>query len=249
MGKAANSRRNYATEQPPEQTKKHFHQKDLASIQARSDNQRSFIQSYVNTDNETFFVSGYPGTGKTFLACWLAMDDVLSADTDYEQLVIFRSAVESRKIGFLPGTEQEKAAAYEKPYHGLMDDIFKTEHKNNYNNLKENGYVDFELSSNQRGVTYSNAIMIVDECQNLTFEELDTIYTRAGSNTRVIFCGDKAQDDLVHYKGQLSGFDKFREVLEGIEDVSFHGFYNTDDIVRSGKVRRYIEEKIKLGMC
>ena len=250
MGKLVNAKRNFANEPQPEQdaTLKNFHLKSLAKITPQSENQAILMDAYLNSDDETFFIEGYPGTGKTFLACWLALNDILDETCRADKLVIFRSAVESRKIGYLPGTEAEKASVYEKPYHSVMQDAFNLKFSRLYDSMKKLGLVQFELSSNQRGVTYDNSIFVIDEGQNMTFEELDTIYTRSGKNCRILFCSDSAQNDLVHYKGQLSGLAKMKQILSGCESVSMHEFYELDDIVRSGRIRNYIESKIKLNM-
>lgn len=249
MGKVANRRRDYETETIDTSTpRKKFHIKDLATIQGKTDNQSKLIEAYLNSDNETFLVTGYPGTGKSFLSCWLAMNDVLSPDHEPERLVIFRSAVETRRQGFVPGDESEKSAIYESPYPPIMQDIFALQYKQIYSNLKQLGLVEFHTTSNQRGVTFDNAVILIDEAQNMTFDEIETIYTRSGYGCRVIICGDMGQNDLVHYRGETSGLVDFERVLNEMPDVSKHGFYNLEDIVRSGRIREFIKAKIKLGM-
>jgi phosphate starvation-inducible protein PhoH len=249
MGKVANRKRDYENESIDITVpRKKFHLKDLATIHGKTENQQNLIDAYLNTDTETFLLTGYPGTGKTFLACWLALNDVLSEDHEPERLVIFRSAVETRKQGFVPGDEIEKSAIYESPYPPVMQDIFNIQYKQIYNNLKQLGLVEFHTTSNQRGVTFDNAVMIIDEAQNMTLDEIETIYTRSGYGCRVIICGDMGQNDLVHYRGENSGLSEFERILSEMPSVSKHGFYELDDIVRSGRIRDYIEAKIKLGL-
>jgi phosphate starvation-inducible PhoH-like protein len=129
-----------------------------------------------------------------------------------------------------------------------MQDIFNIQYKQIYNNLKQLGLVEFHTTSNQRGVTFDNAVMIIDEAQNMTLDEIETIYTRSGYGCRVIICGDMGQNDLVHYRGENSGLSEFERILSEMPSVSKHGFYELDDIVRSGRIRDYIEAKIKLGL-
>lgn len=247
MGKNANKSRIYELEQPPQQDKRKFTDKDLCSLSARSDNQSHFVNAYFSDYNtETFALLGYPGTGKSYLALRCALDDVLSSDTDYERVVIFRSQVELRESGFKPGTEEDKEAPFAKPYISLTQDVFKCNYQNIYNSLKASGKLLFETTSNQRGVTYDNAIMIVDECQNMNYEELRTIYTRSGQNCRVIFCGDKGQNDLFRKKNDKSGLDKWVQVLENMPNVGITYFDNVDDIVRSGRIKDMVKAEIKL---
>ena len=250
MGKAANRNRDYDAEQSFTESipRKKFHTKDLCSFHARSDNQELFIHDYLNTDKETFALMGYPGTGKTFLAIRCGLEDVLDPDLNFDQMVIFRSAVELRETGYKPGTEEEKGAVFEKPYIGLMDDVFGNKFKKTYENLKAVGKISFETSSNQRGVTYNNAVFVVDECQNMNYEELRTIYTRAGRNCRIIFCGDMGQNDLFRKKNDKSGLDNWMKVIRSMPDVSITEFYSLDDIVRDGRIRDMIEAEISLGL-
>lgn len=253
MGKNANRTRDYSMElvssQNEPRPKKSFHSKDLCALQARSDNQEGFIDSYLNTDVETFGLFGYPGTGKSFLAIRCGLEDVLSKDYEQDRMIIFRSAVNTRDVGYLPGTEQEKAESFAKPYYGLMDDVFGNKFTKTYQNLIELGKLRFETTSNQRGVTYDNSVFVVDEAQNMTYEELKTIYTRAGRNCRIIFCGDIGQNDLTKKKNDVTGLPKWINVLNKMDDSVVTEFYSLDDIVRDGRIRRMIEAEIDLGYC
>ena len=135
---------------------------------------------------------GLAGTGKTFISCYLAFDD-MSKGT-YEKLVIIRSAVPTRDIGFLPGTEKEKSSVYEEPYQAVSNELFAR--GDAYSILKQKSLVEFMTTSFIRGITLKHAVILVDECQNMSFHELDSIITRIGQNCRVIFCGDFRQADL-----------------------------------------------------
>ena len=135
---------------------------------------------------------GIAGTGKTFISCYLAFDDMIKGL--YKQLIIIRSAVPTRDIGFLPGTEKEKASVYEDPYKNIAVELFQR--GDAYDNLKQKALVHFMTTSYIRGITLKNAVIMIDECQNMSFHELDSIITRVGEDCRVIFCGDFRQADL-----------------------------------------------------
>lgn len=246
MGKASNQRNQnvYAIDQTPPKRKK-FTTHDLCSFHGMSDNQRLFIDAYYHSDEDTFALLGYPGTGKTFLAVRAGLDDVLDRDTGYERLIIVRSAVELRDTGFKPGDETEKDMVYAKPYIGLMQDITDHKHDGAFETMIENGSVVFATTSNARGVTWDNAIIVVDEVQNMNYEEIRTIYTRGGRNCRFIFCGDSGQNDLYRKKNDVSGLSDWVRVLDDMGCTSI-GFYSYDDIVRSGRIKEMIKSEIKL---
>ena len=176
---------------------------------------------------------GVAGTGKTFVGCYLAFDDM--AKKEYEKLVIIRSAVPTRDIGFLPGTEKEKASVYEEPYKDIAVDIFGR--GDAYQILKAKGLVEFMTTSYIRGITLRDAVSIIDECQNMSFHELDSIITRVGRNCRVILAGDFGQSDL-----KSNGMGDFLAVLEWMNEFHFIEF-GVEDIVRSEFVKSYITAK------
>lgn len=212
------------------QHKKTFHLKDLKYVTPMTDNQSKAVMIYNSNNN--IVLHGCAGTGKTFLSMFLGLRDVLDENTDYKRLVIVRSAVASRDIGFLPGTEEEKMAVYEAPYQSICNSLFT--YKRSYENLKKSGYVDFENTSYQRGVTFDNAIILVDECQNLTDEEFNTILTRLGHNSKILICGDTRQKDL-----RNSGLEKNLKIFNTMKSMSVVEF-GTEDIVRSDFVKEYI---------
>ena len=180
---------------------------------------------------------GVAGTGKTFVACYLAFDDM--AKKEYEKLVIIRSAVPTRDIGFLPGNEKEKASVYEEPYKDIAIDIFGR--GDAYQILKTKNLVEFMTTSFIRGITLRNATIVIDECQNMSFHELDSIITRVGQGCRVILCGDFRQSDLKN-----SGMNEFLTVIKRMECFDFIEF-GIDDIVRSEFVKQYIIAKTTLN--
>jgi phosphate starvation-inducible PhoH-like protein len=193
-------------------------------------------QLQVFESDKHLMLHGCAGTGKTFISLYLALDDIEKAI--YNKVILIRSAVSTREIGFLPGTEAEKARIYEQPYVGIFQELFERG-DDPYGQLKSKGIVQFMTTSYLRGITLNNAIVIVDECQNMTFHELDSIITRIGHNCRVIFCGDFFQSDL-----HSNGIIKFMEILEQMHEFDFIEF-GISDIVRSDLVKSYLITKYK----
>lgn len=196
---------------------------------------RNQVRAFESENN--LILHGVAGTGKTFVACYLAFDDM--AKREYEKLVIIRSAVPTRDIGFLPGNEKEKASVYEEPYKDIAIDIFGR--GDAYQILKTKGLVEFMTTSYIRGITLRNATIVIDECQNMSFHELDSIITRVGQGCRVILCGDFRQSDLKN-----SGMNEFLTVIKRMECFDFIEF-GIDDIVRSEFVKQYIIAKTTLN--
>ena len=196
---------------------------------------RNQVRAFESENN--LILHGVAGTGKTFVACYLAFDDM--AKREYEKLVIIRSAVPTRDIGFLPGNEKEKASVYEEPYKDIAIDIFGR--GDAYQILKTKGLVEFMTTSYIRGITLRNAPIVIDECQNMSFHELDSIITRVGQGCRVILCGDFRQSDLKN-----SGMNEFLTVIKRMECFDFIEF-GIDDIVRSEFVKQYIIAKTTLN--
>lgn len=206
---------------------------DLQEIEPLTKNQVIAFES-----NKNLMLHGVAGTGKTFISCYLAFDDMVK--NIYERLVIIRSAVPTRDIGFLPGNEKEKASVYEEPYKDICIELFQR--GDAYEILKTKGLVHFMTTSFIRGVTLRNATIMIDECQNMTFHELDSIITRIGQGCRVIFCGDFRQADL-----QRNGLKDFVRILKAMEEFDFVDF-EIKDIVRSDFVKQYIIAKTDLGL-
>jgi phosphate starvation-inducible protein PhoH len=186
---------------------------------------------------------GTAGTGKTMCATYLALSDVLKKG-EYEKVVIIRSAVQTREQGFMPGSQAQKEAVFEAPYTDIVNDLFNR--KDAYQVLKTKGMIEFKTSSFVRGLTFDNAIIIVDECQSMTYHELDSIITRVGESSKIIFCGDTRQDDLQQSKNRadISGLHDFIRVLDHVHIFDVVNF-GVEDIVRSGLVKEYIIAKEK----
>ena len=207
---------------------------ELPTISPKTDNQAAFFDLYEQYQHH--FLLGPAGTGKTFLALAKALGSL--ADNEASKLTIFRSSVASRKEGFLPGTVAEKMAVFETPYIANVNKIFGRDDA--YGILSKIGTINFESSAYQRGNTLDNQIIIIDEAQNLTGHELDTLITRTGENSRLIICGDLAQQDLTNH-GEKNVYKAF-QVLQSLPSVATTEF-DLNDIVRSGLVREYLIAK------
>ena len=184
---------------------------------------------------------GLAGTGKTFLSVYLALSDILDMQ-EQSKLYIVRSVVPTRDIGFLPGNVKEKAKVYEDPYRSICNELFSR--GDAYDILKTKNIVEFLTTSYIGGITLKDCIVMVDEINNMTFHELDSIVTRLGRNTRIIFCGDYRQSDLG--EKERSGLKDFLNILNRIDDFS-HFEFGVEHIVRSKLVKDYIIAKSKLG--
>jgi predicted ribonuclease YlaK len=220
----------------------------LLNVEPLTDNQRIMFEEYGKGQN--IFAYGAAGTGKTFLALYLALRDVLDEHTPYEKVYVVRSLVATREIGFLPGTHEDKASLYQIPYKNMVKYMFEMPNDGAfdmlYENLKAQETVSFWSTSFLRGTTLDKAIVIVDECQNLNFHELDSIITRVGEDTKILFCGDARQSDLQR-SNERSGIIDFQRILQQMKEFSLIE-YGVDDIVRSGLIKSYLIAKINLGL-
>ena len=221
----------------------------MVDIKPLTKNQEKFFDEYNKGRN--IFAYGAAGTGKTFVALYLALKEVLDVVTPYEKVYIVRSLVSTREIGFLPGDHEDKSFLYQIPYKNMVKYMFEmtddTEFEMLYGALKTQETIGFWSTSFIRGTTMDNAIIIVDEMQNLNFHELDSIITRVGENTKIIFCGDAAQTDLVK-TNERNGILDFKKIILAMVDDFESIEFDIDDIVRSGLVRKYLLTKIALGM-
>lgn len=213
----------------------------LLTFDPMTQGQEQVFEAYKSGNH--LVLSGSAGTGKTFSALYLALEEVLDKGNQMESVVICRSIVPTREIGFLPGSLEEKMDAYNAPYKSICTELFHD--KEAYEKLTEQGQVQFISTSHIRGTTINDAVIIVDEMQNLTFHELDSIITRVGYNCKIIFCGDYFQSDFVK-DGDKKGIMRFTEILELMKDFTVVEF-TWADIVRSDFVRDYLMTKDMIG--
>ena len=226
--------------------KKPINSELMREIEPLTKNQEKFFKSYELNQNIVGY--GCAGTGKTFIALYNALKDVLNERSPYEKIYIVRSLVATREIGFLPGDHEDKSSLYQIPYKNMVKYMFQMSSESDfemlYGNLKTQGTISFWSTSFIRGTTLDNSIIIVDEFQNLNFHELDSIITRIGENSKIIFCGDATQSDLIrtNEKNGIVDFMKILRVMPSVDIVEF----DVEDIVRSGLVKEYILAKMEV---
>lgn len=214
---------------------------DLKTFDPLTDNQKKFYDAYKRGD---YFVAlhGVAGTGKTFIALYKALEEVLDKSNPFNKIIIVRSAVPSREVGHLPGDLNEKTEIYRQPYQQICTTLFGR--SDAYQRLEEQHHIEFISTSFIRGMSFDDAIIIVDEMQNLTFEEIDTVMTRVGYRSKIIWCGDYRQTDLNKKKNDMSGILKFFDIAQHMKAFTRIEF-SADDIVRSSLVKDYILAKIR----
>jgi phosphate starvation-inducible protein PhoH len=205
----------------------------LRKITPLTETQQLTFDTY-NKDQHLLLI-GTAGTGKSFLSIYLGMNEIMEKRTQ-EKMVIIRSVVPTRDMGFLPGSNKEKSKVYEAPYYAIFAELFGR--GDAYEYLKNKNIVEFMTTSFVRGITLNDCVVIVDEIQNMTAQELHSVFTRIGKNCRVIFSGDIKQNDL-NGKREESGFKDFLKVLDYMRDFSIIEF-DRNDIVRSTLVKSYI---------
>ena len=220
----------------------------MRTIDPLTDNQKELFRCYKNDQNLVAY--GCAGTGKTFITLYNALRDVLDEKTPYEKIYLVRSLVATREIGFLPGDHDDKSSLYQIPYKNMVRYMFEmptdADFDMLYGNLKNQGTISFWSTSFIRGTTLDNAIIIVDEFQNLNYHELDSIITRVGEGSKIMFCGDATQSDLIKSaeKNGIADFMKVLRIMPSIDIVEF----GVEDIVRSGLVKEYILAKMELNL-
>ena len=221
----------------------------LLDVKPLTENQEKLFDDYKKGKN--IFAYGAAGTGKTFIVLYNALKEVLNERTPYEKIYIVRSLVSTREIGFLPGDHEDKSALYQIPYKNMVKYMFEmpsdADFEMLYGNLKAQGTISFWSTSFIRGTTFDNAILIIDECQNLNFHELDSIITRVGENTKIMLCGDASQSDLTKTY-ERNGILDFIKIIRNMEDEFGITEFGVNDIVRSGLVKKYIATKLALNI-
>ena len=245
--------RNGAPPVPPGMTAKQIKRRRpidasyMVPIEPATDNQEWMFNEYAAGKN--LMLHGVAGTGKTFITLYNALSEVLDENSPYDKIYIVRSLVPTREIGFLPGDHEDKAALYQIPYKNMVRYMFSMPDDNSfdmlYDNLKAQETISFWSTSFIRGVTMDDCIVIVDEFSNLNFHELDSMITRIGDNSKIMFCGDYTQTDLIK-ENERNGILDFMRILQAMPEFNITEF-DVDDIVRSGLVRSYLVNKLNLG--
>ena len=220
----------------------------MRDIEPLTDNQKSLFEAYAKDQNLVAY--GVAGTGKTFITLYNALRDVLDPSTPYEKVYIVRSLVATREIGFLPGDHDDKSYLYQIPYKHMVKYMFEMPSEADFNmlygNLKAQDTIDFWSTSFIRGTTFDKTIVIVDEFQNLNYHELGSIMTRVGAQSKIMFCGDASQSDLIK-TNERNGIIDFMQILRIMSSVDVIEF-GVEDIVRSGLVKEYILAKLEIGL-
>jgi len=221
-------------------TKKPRNDLRLKEIRPMTLNQNHAFKEFEK--GKHLFLHGSAGTGKTFVGLYFGLHEVLNTK-QYKSITIIRSAVEVRKVGFLPGGPEEKSEEYEIPYRGICGELFGNDKA--YETLKKRDQIDFKLTSFLRGTTLDDTFIVLDEASNLDWAELSTVITRMGNNTKIVICGDWRQTDF-KYADEKAGFVNFKKIIEKMPSFSCIEF-GIEDIVRGPLVKSFIIEASKLG--
>lgn len=216
-------------------TKVRWDVRDIKNIKPLNFPQRIMFKSFFSGNH--IVADGSAGTGKTYARLYLALSTVLSTTTPQTNMMIVRSVVASRELGFLPGTLDEKLQVYETPYIDMIGDLLNNH--NAYQSLKMNNTISFTPTSFVRGLTWDDAVIVIDEVQNMNFNEINSVITRTGNNSKLIICGDYIQNDLLHSRHDVSGIAKFLKIIKTMSSFDYIKF-SPSDIVRSEFVKEWI---------
>jgi len=237
MERLSRAEKRLIKQQKRQEQKQNKNNLELRTVTPKTVNQEKVFKEFINGKN--LLIHGLPGTGKSFISLYLALSE-LEEYRDHNSVTIIRSVVPSRDMGFLPGSIKEKSKVYEAPYQAICTELYKR--GDAYEILKQKGMLNFETSSFLRGLTLDNTIIIVDECQNMTYQELNTIITRVGNNSKIIFCGDYRQTDL-RWDDEKEGIHVFMNILNRMPKYFSCIEFLENDIVRSGLVKDFIIKK------
>lgn len=213
---------------------------NMKTFDPLTDNQKKFFDAYKRGD---YFIAlhGVAGSGKTFIALYKALEEVLDKSNPFNKIIIVRSSVQSREMGHLPGDVNEKMDIFRQPYMQICHTLFNN--REAYKRLEEQHQIEFISTSFIRGMSFDDAIIIVDEMQNMNFDEIDTVMTRVGYRSKIIWCGDYRQTDLKK-SNDKSGILKFFDIARSMGEFTRIEF-TADDIVRSSLVKNYILAKMQ----
>lgn len=223
-----------AWEEGPKRKKWTLH--DLRTIRPLTTAQEDMFHAFINNYDVCGF--GTAGTGKSFLALYLALSEILNEKTDAKRIIIVRSTVATREVGHLKGSLEDKLAPHEAAYHDILHELIGK--ASTYQDMKDAGLIEFHSTSFLRGLTWNDAIIIFDEIQNCNDEEIDSVMTRVGEGSRVFALGDVRQNDLKYSRKETSGMPWFLKVVENMPEFSMVQF-TVHDVVRGPFVKSWIQ--------
>lgn len=214
---------------------------DLSIVKPKTDNQADAFDSF-NNHHQHLLLHGVAGTGKSYIGIYLLLKEMERNPDLYKQLIIIRNVVPTRDMGFLPGNSKEKAREYEAPYVSLFSDMY--ERGDAYSLMKTKQLVDFQTTSFIRGITLKDCVVFIDEVQNMSAHELNSLITRVGENVRIVMAGDVRQSDL-DKRREYSGLKDFMSIISRMKSFDLIEF-GVEDIVRSALVKEYIIARTSL---
>lgn len=201
-------------------------------LKPKTQAQKEYVDNIRKTD--MVFGIGPAGTGKTYLACAMAINAYKNKEV--ERIILTRPAVEAgERLGFLPGDMQEKVDPYLRPLYDALYDVLGLEAASK---LREKGAIEVVPLAYMRGRTLDNAFIILDEAQNTTREQMKMFLTRMGFNSKVVVTGDITQIDLP--SGTASGLKEAERILKNVEGIKFN-YFSELDVVRHELVKRIIK--------
>lgn len=197
-------------------------------VKPKTDNQKKLVEAIQK--NEITIASGFPGTGKTFLACAEALKLLKDSNSPYKRIILVKSVttLKDEEIGFIKGTIEDKMEPF---MDSFLDNFNKIIGESLTNKLREQGFIQIRPIAYVRGRSIDNSLIIIDEAQNISLENMRTLMTRIGDNSKIVILGDVKQKDIRNKKESSLGV-----VLERFKDK--HGFgtvelRNAEDIVRN----------------
>ena len=213
-----------------------FLQSMSVNVKCKNENQKLVIESIKN--NEITIVSGLPGTGKTFLACAEALK-LIKSKPKYKKILLVKSVIQlpGEELGFLPGDLKDKLEPY---MISFIDNFEKIIGESLTNKLRELGLIQIQPLAFVRGRSIDNTIIIVDEAQNISIQNMRTLMTRIGDNSKMVILGDVKQKDIKNPKN--SSLEVVIDKFEGIDGFGCVSLRNPDDVVRNPVIK--IIEKI-----
>ena len=228
--------------------------KIVNNLEFKTDNQKLFFQKISDFNNQLILCHGIAGTGKTYVSCYKALQDVLRRGTPYDKLIIINPTVDvgnEDKLGYLPGELSQKIQQYNESTFTILNSIVG---KSKANKLIQDGKVEIGVLNFLRGVNLENCYVVLDEAQNVSPMQIKTIMTRISENCKMIIQGDLSQCDKYKTNGvtnyEKSGFYDVWYRLKNVKGVD-HMAFNRDDCIRHPLVKRILktyedEHEIKL---